>query len=320
LLGDLIDEGQQVCVAKGGRAGRGNAAFTTATNQAPRISERGEPGEQRWLTLELKLIADVGLIGMPNAGKSSLLAAVSAARPKIADYPFTTLRPNLGVVELDHSTSFVIADLPGLIEGASRGTGLGHRFLRHVERTRLLVHLLDGLTHDPLQSHEAINQELAAFSESLASKPQIVAFSKMDLPDAREMWPLVREMLAERNIEAFCISSASGEGVQDLMWTISRRLSELPAEIPTEEVETEPEVDEKAFTISQDADGCWHVKGIAIERAALMTNWDQEESLARFQRILEAIGITMALREAGATQGDTVFVGKFELQWGWQDT
>ena len=319
LLGDLVDDGQQVCVARGGRPGRGNAAFTTSTNQAPRISERGEPGEQRWLALELKLIADVGLIGMPNAGKSSLLAAVSAAKPKIADYPFTTLQPNLGVVELDYNTSFVLADLPGLIEGASRGTGLGHRFLRHVERTRVLVHLIDGMVHDPLQSYQAINRELAAFSEELASKPQIVVFSKMDLPDVLEMWPLVREMLAERDIEAFCVSSATGEGVRDLMWTISHRLSELPTEIPVEEVEPEPAVDEKAFTISQDAEGCWHVKGIAIERAAVMANWDQRESLARFQRILEAIGITMALREAGVIQGDTVFIGTFELEWGWQN-
>ena len=319
LLGDLIHEGQQVCVARGGRGGRGNAAFTTSTNQAPRISERGEPGEERWLDLELKLIADVGLIGMPNAGKSSLLAAVSAAHPKIADYPFTTLRPNLGVVQLDYTTSFVLADLPGLIEGASRGTGLGHQFLRHVERTRLLVHLIDGLAHDPLNSYEAINRELAMFSKELAAKPQIVVFTKIDLPVVREMWPLVQQMLAERDIKAYCISAVTGEGVQDLMWKISQRLSEIPEQIPAEPQEPAPEVDEKAFTILRDAQDRWHVRGIAIERAALMTNWDQEESLARFQRILEAIGITMALHEAGVRQGDTVFIGSFELEWGWQE-
>jgi len=317
VLGDLIEDGQQVCVGRGGRGGRGNTAFATPTNQAPRISERGEPGQERWLELELRIIADVGLVGMPNAGKSTLLATVSAARPKIAPYPFTTLQPNLGVVSLNYETSFVLADLPGLIEGASRGAGLGHQFLRHVERTRLLVHLLDGLAGDPLHNYGVINRELFSFSQRLASKPQIVVLNKMDVPDAREVWPLVKEMLAERGVEPFCISAATGEGVQDLLWEIARRLSEIPAEIPVEEVDIEPEVDEKAFGIEFDGEG-WHVRGIAIERAATMTNWDQYESQARFQRILEAMGVTMALREAGVTEGDTVFVGDTELQWGWQ--
>jgi GTP-binding protein len=317
VLGDLVEDGRQVIVARGGRGGRGNAAFATSTNQAPRISERGEPGEQRWMKLELKLIADVGLVGMPNAGKSTLLAAVSSATPKIAPYPFTTIQPNLGVVTLDYSTSFVLADLPGLIEGASRGTGLGHQFLRHVERTRLLVHLIDGSAKDPLGNYDTINHELAAFSERLAQKPQIVVVNKVDLPDAYEMWPLIQEAFAKRGIQAYAISAASREGVQHLLWTIAGRLAEVPAEMWTEEVDVPPPVDEKAVTISA-SDLGWHVRGIAIERAALMTNWDQEESAARFQRILEAMGITMALREAGVAEGDTVFVGEIELQWGWE--
>jgi GTP-binding protein len=320
VLGDLIQDEQQICVAHGGRGGRGNAAFATSTNQAPRMSERGEPGEERELELELKIIADVGLVGMPNAGKSTLLAAISAARPKIASYPFTTLQPNLGVVTLNYDNSFVAADLPGLIEGASRGAGLGHEFLRHIERTRLLVHVLDGMAGDPLHNYDTINRELEAFSEHLAAKPQIVVLNKMDLPDVRELMPLLREMLAERDIKLHAISAATGEGVRDLLWEVSRQLAELPAGIPTEpetfEAGAEPEVDEKAFTIDLDEKG-WHVHGIAIERTVAMTNWDQYESLARFQRILEATGITMALREAGVEQGDTVYVGAKELQWGW---
>jgi GTP-binding protein len=322
VMGDLIQEGQQICVARGGRGGRGNAAFATSTNQAPRISERGEPGEKRQIELELKLIAAVGLVGMPNAGKSTLLSAISAARPKIASYPFTTLQPNLGVVTLDYNTSFVVADLPGLIEGASRGAGLGHEFLRHVERTRLLVHVLDGMASDPLENYDTINGELKAFSEQLADKPQIVVVNKMDLPDVREIWPLIQEMLGERAIEVYPVSAVTGEGVRDVLWEVAGRLAELPAEVSAvveaHEPRGEPQVDEKAFTYSLDEEG-WHVHGVAIERIAAMTNWDQYESLARFQRVLEAMGITIALREAGVQVGDTVFVGDKELEWGWPE-
>lgn len=317
VLGDLVEDGQLLCVARGGRGGRGNASFATSTNQAPRISEQGEPGEERRLALELKLIADVGLVGMPNAGKSTLLSVISAAQPKIASYPFTTLQPNLGVVTLDYDTSYVVADLPGLIEGASRGVGLGYQFLRHVERTRMLVHLVDGTASDPLGHYEAINRELAAFSPALAQKPQMVVVTKMDLPEARETWPLIREALRGRDIEAWAISAATGEGVRDLLGMIAARLQEIPAEMPVLEAEPEPVVDEKAFSILRDGEG-WHVSGVAIERTARMTNWDQEESAARFQRVLEAMGITMALREAGVKEGDTVFIGQTELEWGWQ--
>ena len=318
VLGDLIEDGQSVCVARGGRGGRGNAAFTTSTNQAPRISEQGEPGQEFQLTLELKLIADVGLVGMPNAGKSTLLGTVSAAKPKTASYPFTTLHPSLGVVALDFTTSFVMADLPGLIAGASQGAGLGHQFLRHIERTRLLVHLIDGSAMDPLEDYDTINRELAAFSSDLSKKPQIVVLNKADLPGVEDMWPLYQEAFAERGVEVHRISAITGDKVRPLLWQIAERLSEIPDEIPTETVTPAPKEDESAFTIRADEDG-WHVNGINIERAAIMTNWDQEESTARFQRILSATGIKLALREAGVQTGDTVFIGNIELEWGWRD-
>jgi GTP-binding protein len=318
VLGDLIEDEQSVCVAHGGRGGRGNAAFATSTNQAPRISEQGEPGQEFQLTLELKLIADVGLVGMPNAGKSTLLGAVSAAKPKTASYPFTTLHPSLGVVALDFTTSFVMADLPGLIAGASQGAGLGHQFLRHIERTRLLVHLIDGSAMDPLEDYDTINEELAAFSSDLSEKPQIVVLNKSDMPGVEEMWPLYQEAFAKRGVEVQLISAITGNRVRPLLWQIAERLNEIPDEIPTEDVTPAPEIDESAFTIHADENG-WHVRGINIERAALMTNWGQEESAARFQRILSATGIKMALREAGVQAGDTVFVGKTELEWGWRE-
>ena len=317
VLADLIEEGQEVCVVRGGRGGRGNAAFATATNQAPRISENGEPGQERWLVLDLKMIADVGLVGMPNAGKSTLLSVVSAARPKIAPYPFTTLQPNLGMIRLDYHTSFVMADLPGLIEGASQGVGLGHQFLRHVERTRLLVHLLDGLSGDPLHDYDVINRELAAFSDRLAALPQILVFNKMDVTGVREVWPLFQELCAERGLKPLAISAATGEGVKELLGEIGVRLAELPPRISIEEVNVEPKVDEKAFTILRSERG-WHVRGIAIERVVAMTRWEQEESTARFQRILEAMGISIALREVGVKEGDSVFIGEKELVWGWE--
>ncbi|MGL4651329.1 MAG: GTPase ObgE, partial [Caldilineaceae bacterium] len=208
LLADLEYAGQQVVLAPGGRGGRGNAAFKTARQNAPRFAEKGEPGFERWISLELKLVADVGIVGVPNAGKSTLLSVVSAARPKIADYPFTTLEPMLGVAEVDHRT-FVLADIPGLLEGAHEGKGLGLEFLRHVERTRIIIHLLRGDSPDPLGDYEAINTELQLFNPELANKPQIVAFNKMDLPDAQANWPAVDEALRARGIEVFPISAAS---------------------------------------------------------------------------------------------------------------
>jgi GTP-binding protein len=315
-LADMVEDGQQVLVARGGRGGRGNAAFASPTHQAPRLAEHGEPAQEHWLRLELKLIADVGLIGVPNAGKSTLLSVISAARPKIADYPFTTLQPNLGVVELDSYESFVVADLPGLIEGASEGAGLGHQFLRHVERTRLLVHLLDGASTDPLADYETINRELTLFSERLAGRPQIVALNKMDLPDAQSWWPLVQETMQKRGIEAYSISAVSGQGVQALMRRVYELLTSLPSPEPVVAGPAvfHPAQREDAFTIEREADG-WRVRGIQVERIAAMTPFVLPEAAARFQRQLRAMGVEEALEEAGVRPGDLVRIGNRELEW-----
>jgi GTP-binding protein len=316
LLGDLVEEGQQLLVARGGRGGRGNSAFASSTNQAPRVAEHGESGQERWIRMELKLIADVGIIGMPNAGKSTLLSVVSGARPKIAEYPFTTLQPNLGVVTVGGYRTFVMADVPGLIEGASDGAGLGHQFLRHVERTRLLIHLLDGAGADPLQDYDTINAELAQFSHRLAAKPQLVVLNKMDLPDAQAWWPLVEEAMRERGVEAHAISAVSGQGVQELMGRTLQVLEELPPPEPgSEEMAVfRPGEREDAFTIEQEEDG-WRVRGMRVERVAEMTPFVLPEAVARFQRQLRAMGVVDALREAGVQTGDTVYIGEQELEW-----
>ena len=315
FIADLTEPGQKVLVARGGRGGRGNAAFATSTNQAPRIAERGEPGQERWLHLELKLIADVGIVGVPNAGKSTLLAAVSAARPKIADYPFTTLEPNLGVVALDEATSFVMADIPGLIEGASRGAGLGHTFLRHIERTRLIVHLLDGASPNPLRDYETINEELALFDEKLAAKPQLVVLNKIDLPQAQAIWPAVKEAIEARGKPILSISALTGQGVREMLGRVAEMLKALPRkEIALPEVKVLRPREEEAFTIVRE-DGAWRVRGAKVERLAAMTNWDLDEAVQRFHRIITRMGVTMALREAGVQIGDTVRIGKVELEW-----
>ncbi|MFN2242846.1 MAG: GTPase ObgE [Anaerolineae bacterium] len=316
LIADLVEDGQRVLLAKGGRGGRGNAAFASPTNQAPRLAEHGEPGTERWLRLELKLIADVGVIGMPNAGKSTLLSVVSAARPKIADYPFTTLQPNLGVVQLDDLQSFVMADVPGLIEGASEGAGLGHQFLRHVERTRLLIHLLDGAATDPLADYETINRELAQFSERLAAKPQIVVLNKMDLPDAQTWWSLIEEAMKEQGTEVHAISAVSGQGVRPLLHRTFELLRTLPAAelAPEAPAVFRPDREEDAFTIEREEDG-WRVRGARVERVAAMTPFNLPEAAARFQRQLRAMGVVQALEQAGVRSGDTVRIGEEELEW-----
>jgi GTP-binding protein len=316
FVADLVEENQRVLVAKGGRGGRGNAAFASSTNQAPRLAEHGEPGEERWLRLEMKLIADVGVIGMPNAGKSTLLSVVSAARPKIAAYPFTTLQPNLGVVQLEGYETFVMADVPGLIEGASEGAGLGHQFLRHVERTRLLIHLLDGASQDPLEDWETINEELSQFSPELAAKPQIAALNKMDLPDAQAWWSLVQEAMAERGLEAHAISAVTGQGVQPLMRRTYELLKSLPVPepIPEQPAVFRPAETEEAFTVEREEDA-WRVRGVRVERIAAMTPFVLPEAAARFQRQLRAMGIDVALEEAGVKPGDMVRIGDKELEW-----
>jgi GTP-binding protein len=318
LLADLAERDQQLLLARGGRGGRGNRAFRSPTNQAPRIAENGEPGEEFWVRLELKLLADVGIVGVPNAGKSTLLSRVSAARPKIADYPFTTLEPTLGVVIVD-DRDMVLADIPGLIEGAHSGAGLGLAFLRHIERTRLLIHLLNGLSPDPVGDYDAINQELQLFNTRLADKPQIVVLNKMDLLEVRERWPEVGHALRARSvIEPLAISAATGEGVDVLLRLAASLLAELPPPPPLADVAPiaplAPEAD-RSFTIEREPDGAWRVRGRRIERIVVMTRWEYYDAVMRFQRILEALGITQALRERGVEEGDTVRIGEKELEW-----
>jgi GTPase len=307
VLADLTQRGQQAMVARGGRGGLGNTHFATATNQAPREAQRGEPGEEVTLLLELKLIADVGLVGLPNAGKSTLLAAVTAARPKIANYPFTTLTPNLGVVmlgEAGDSQSFVMADIPGLIEGAAEGVGLGHDFLRHVERTRLLLHLVDGdnIVQDPWDELELINRELEAYSPKLAALPQILVFTKMDLPSAQERWPAFQARAEAAEMPVFAISAPTRQGVDALMDRTAEMLRELPAPdaeagslAPLAEGAILRPRDDESFTIDRDEDGAWNVHGKRVERLAYMTPTETVEGLARLEKHLRRMGIFDAL-------------------------
>ena len=316
ILGDMVTAFQELKVCTGGRGGRGNPHWANSRNQAPRTAERGEPGQERHLRLELKLIADVGIVGVPNAGKSSLLASVTNATPKIADYPFTTLEPNLGVAELDEETSLVLADIPGLIEGAHEGTGLGFEFLRHVQRTRVLIHILDGMSEDPLADFSQINSEMALFDPELAKKHQIVALNKIDLPDVQERWPKIKKELQKKGYEPMAISAAAHTNVKELLWKAYELLKQAPAidlDVTTLPVYRSKE-DPQAFKISRVPDG-WSLSGAAIERAAEMTYWEHEGSVRRFQRLLETLGVDKALREAGIEEGETVFIGDYELEW-----
>jgi GTP-binding protein len=317
LLGDLTEPGESLRVARGGRGGHGNPHFATASNQAPELAEKGEAGEERELRLELKLIADVGLVGAPNAGKSTFLAAVTAAHPKIAAYPFTTLEPNLGVAHLAEYDTLVLADIPGLIEGAHAGVGLGFAFLRHVQRTRVLIHLIDGAAPDPIADFSQINTELALFDPDLALKPQVVAVNKMDLPEARERWEGLKAELKRRGFDAFAVSGLAHQGTREVLFRAAELLRALPVpdlaqrELPIYRAPEDP----TAFTIEQEPDGAWRVRGKRIERAAGMTYWELEEAVARFQRILEVLGIYDALKKAGVHQGDAVRIGEHELEW-----
>jgi GTP-binding protein len=312
FLIDLAHDGDRVQVARGGKGGLGNQHFNTSTRQAPRIAYNGEPGEHCTLRLELKLLADCGVIGVPNAGKSTLLSVVSAARPKIADYPFTTLEPQLGVVRVSDEESFVMVDVPGLIEGAHEGTGLGDQFLKHVERTRALVHLLDGAKplDELLRDKATIEHELRAWNPKLVEKPTLVVVSKLDLPDAQERLRELREQFPD----ARGISSATREGVNELIYAIWLTIKDIP---PPEIVTPPPALIEltpsEAFTIVREPDGTFVISGERIARLASVTNFDTEEGLARFERTLAKMGVEKKLRELGAAEGDNVRIGSYEF-------
>ena len=315
IVGDLVAPGQSLVVCRGGRGGRGNARFATSRNQVPRMAEKGEPSEERWLLLELRLIADTGIVGVPNAGKSTLLAALTNARPKIADYPFTTTEPNLGVASLDGG-QLILADIPGLIEGAHKGVGLGTDFLRHIRRTRALIHLIDGSAADPIVDFSQINAELALFDPALGDKPQVVAINKVDLPQVRERWPQLEADFGARGVHPLPISALARTGLKELLSAVRDALQQAPPIAVEEAVPLyRPEPDPSEYTVARDPDGAWRVRGKAVERAAKMTYWEHDEAVRRFQGLLEHLGIEEALRAAGVRVGDTVRIGEYELEW-----
>jgi GTPase len=316
IIGDLVEPDQRLVVCRGGRGGRGNQHFASSRNQAPRTGERGEPGTELNLRLELKLIADIALVGVPNAGKSSFLASITNAKPKIANYPFTTLEPNLGVAELDIENTLVLADIPGLIEGAHQGVGLGDAFLRHIQRTRVLIHMLDGHSEDPVLDFMQINAEMALFDSELGEKPQIVAFNKMDMPDVQEKWPQVKEAIEAKGFEVMAISALARENVRPLLYRAAELLKStpIPEAIGGELPIYSPGEDPRDFRIERASDG-FRVLGAAIERAAAMTYWEYDGSVRRFQRLLSVLGIEKELLDLGINVGDTVYIGEYELEW-----
>ncbi len=321
LLEDLAVAGQQCCVARGGRGGKGNAAFRSSRHQAPRLAENGELGETRWLELELKLVAEVGIIGVPNAGKSTLISRISAAKPEIAEYPFTTTVPNLGVAEIDHRQR-VFVDVPGLVEGAHAGTGLGIEFLRHVERTRVLLHLLDGAAEDPLSEMQMVERELQMYSPALLMRPRIVVLNKMDLPQAQDWESELSAHCAGRDLPFHAISAVTGQQVSPLVYAVDALLSSLPVGPVTGTLdmpEIVPHVADRSFVIEQLSGSTWRVRSASLERAAQMTNWDYFESAMRFQHILTIWGIRDELQNQGVAEGDTVYMGEMELVWGYDN-
>lgn len=325
LMADLVSPGQRVMVARGGKGGLGNTHFATSVHQAPRHAQKGEPGEARTITLELRLIADVGLVGLPNAGKSTLLAALTAATPRIAAYPFTTLEPNLGVLDLetldptDHRR-VTLADLPGLIEGASAGAGLGHAFLRHVERTRVLVHVVDLGAADPERDFGVIRDELEARDPRLLGKTTLVVANKLDLPGAADRLAGFRAARRRQGLEVVAVSAAEGEGIPELLAALARLLPDAdelsrPGE-PAGVVVHRPEGDRGAYSIDHDTDDVLRVRGRKLERLVAMTDFENEESAERFQRELARLGVERALVRAGVRPGDVVRIGAHELEWG----
>ncbi|MCY3958587.1 MAG: GTPase ObgE [Chloroflexi bacterium] len=319
VLADLVEEGQTVVVAEGGRGGLGNVHFKSARFQTPELATRGGGGQERQVRLELELLADIGLVGAPNAGKSSLLARLSAARPKVAPYPFTTLEPVLGVVQAGDS-GVVFADLPGLIEGASGGAGLGMAFLRHVRRARVLVHVVDGsgLEGDPFEAFQAIDAELGAFSEDLLERPRIVAFNKMDLLEARELWPDFEALVLAEGYEAVAVSAASGTGLRELVGRTVGVLAEAPPAPRPEPEETavlRPSPVDEPAQLFRRSDGAYVVRDARLEGLARKLNFDTPDAADYFQRQLDRRGVTERLERAGTTAGDTVVVGELEFEW-----
>lgn len=329
VLADLVEHKQEVIVARGGRGGRGNCRFATPSNPAPEIAENGEPGEERNLTLELKLMADVGLVGFPSVGKSTLLSITSKAKPKIADYHFTTLAPNLGVVETKDHRSFVMADLPGLIEGASQGVGLGHQFLRHIERTKVIVHVVDMSAtdgRDPYEDYKIINQELGEYNMRLLERPQIVVANKMDIPAAQENLEEFKAKLAVdgEEVDIVEISAFTRTNVDNLLYKISDILDSTDPnmlyELDTEEESMENRVlykhkpKDETFKITRDDTGAYVVSGPGIERAFLMTDFNRDASVRRFAQQMRSMGVDDALRERGCKNGDTVKILKGEFE------
>lgn len=322
LLADLRANGQEVVVAKGGRGGRGNARFVNSIHRAPAYAENGEPGEERWITLELKLLADVGLVGFPNVGKSTLIAQVSAAQPKIANYPFTTLEPNLGVVRVDAAHSFVVADVPGLVSGAAEGAGLGHRFLRHVERCRVLVHVVDaaGLEgRDPVEDIGVIMAELQAYAPTLAEKKAVIFANKTDLLDeAARADMLNRITAAYPDMAVYAGSAATGEGSQALVYALKDLLETLPPiseDLPDEEPLPVTEIPDRPFWVEEHEGNVWAVVGPEIDGLVQRTQFERDEGVERFMGIIEGMGVEKALRKAGIAEGDTVIIGPMEFDY-----
>lgn len=330
LLGDLVEQGQTLVVAHGGRGGRGNIRFASPRNPAPEIAENGEPGQERKIDLELKVLADVGLVGFPSVGKSTLLSVISSARPKIGAYHFTTLVPNLGMVSTKDDRSFAVADLPGLIEGASQGVGLGTQFLRHIERTRVILHIIDmsGMEgRDPYEDYVAINHELGSHNLRLLERPQIIVANKMDMPDAEENLKKFKEDLAKEQtdefadpIPIFSISSVTRQGI-DALLSATADLLEVTPEFLLYDEEIEEEVVQYGFVstkpefeINRDPDATWVLSGEKLEKLFQMTNFDHDETVMRFARQLRGMGVDEALRARGAKDGDIVRIGEFEFE------
>lgn len=322
IIADLTEHGQQAVIAKGGRGGRGNSRFATPANPAPELSENGEPGIERNVILELKVLADVGLVGFPSVGKSTLLSVVSSAKPKIAEYHFTTLVPNLGMVETEDGRSFVMADLPGLIEGAHQGVGLGHQFLRHIERTRVIVHVIDmsGLEgRDPYEDYQTINAEFKEYNLRLTERPQIIVANKMDMPDSEDNLAELKKKLGD-DMKIFPISAITREGVRELLFEIADAIERTPEFPLFEEEPTENRVvyefkkDEPNFAITRDSEGSYVLSGEKIEKLFKMTDFSREESVRRFARQLRGLGVDEALRERGAKDGDIVKLLDYEFE------